>query len=255
MSIINKRKSKQCKTQCGDCQHFKKSKKKDFDDTCKNLGIIATSKTPECFEPDLGTFKKISNLSIIENLGELVKDFTPKQNRLLANFFIAQSRLKENRFYFGQPLFVCLGEEYLSHYYKGFVVGISKHEGTTYVNLVSQIKKSPNLTGFMLPESSVLNQKDFNTLAVDLLKQGKIVRDKKEFEHFRNLPLSDMIRKNGTIDVSKLIRMDLDVDVPTIDKAPKDVLEKKKKIKDLAEIFSEVSGQPVVTKLKTKRAK
>lgn len=252
MSIINKRKSKQCKTQCGDCKSFKKSKKKDLEDVCSNLGIIATSKAPECFEPDLGAFRKVSVLPDIEALGEITKNFSAKQNRLLANFFVNQSKLKDNKFYFGQPLFICLGEDYLSHYYKGFVVGLEKHDGTTYVNLVSKLKDSKHATGIMLAEDSVLQQKEFNVLAVDLLKRGRITRDKKEFEHFRDLPLSDMIDKKGKIDVSKLIRLDLDVDVPTIDKAPKDILEKKKKIKDLAEIFSEAAGS-VITKLKTKR--
>lgn len=256
MSIINKRKSK-CKVQCGDCTHFNKVKKEGYESICKKMGVIATNRAPDCFSPDLTVFRKLSALPSIESLGEIVKDFSPKQNRILSMFFMEQSKIKETEFYFGQPVFINLGEDYLSHYYKAFVVGTTSLEiedqKVSYLQIVSRLKKSKTVTSLLVPCESVLNQEQFNKKALELYKSAKIVRDKVEYEHFRNLPISDKLDSKGRIDVSKLIRLDLDVDVPTIDKAPKEETTKKKKVKDLTEIFSEIRGEVKITKLKTKK--
>ena len=120
MSIINKAKLKHTKTTCGDCKHFKKEKK--FEDTCKNLGIIASSKSPSCYAPDLEIFAKITTLPNIETIGNIIKDLSTKQCRILASLLTAQSKIKDNQYYFGQPVFLSLGEEYLSHYFKAFLL-------------------------------------------------------------------------------------------------------------------------------------
>ncbi len=97
-------------------KHFKKEKK--FEDTCKNLGVISSSKAPTCYTPDLETFRKITLLPEIENIGNILKVLSAKQCRILAALIVKQAKIKEIQFYFGQPLFVCLGDEFLSHYFK-----------------------------------------------------------------------------------------------------------------------------------------
>ena len=235
MSIINKRKLKNCTDKCGDCKSFSKQKK--YEDTCKNLGIIATSKAPTCFEPDLDSFRKISSLPNLEELGKLIKDMSSKQARILAHLLQKQSKMLDRTFYIGQPVYVCLGEEYLSHYFKAFV--LDYEENGDYVTIVSKLKNCKAATKLFLKRESLLNQLQFNQKAIELSDSGRIVREPKEFEHFRNLPIADKLSKKGLIDVSKLIRLDLDVVVTTIDNAPKEMLEKKKKIKDLTEIFQD----------------
>lgn len=248
MSIV-KSKSKKgvAAAKCGDCIHFKGVKK--YEDVCSNIGIIATSKAPECYCPDLTVFRKISALPNIETMGEQIKDLSAKQCRILATLLIKQSKIKTNGFYFGQKVFVCLGEDYLSHYYKAFILDIDK-EGD-YLYLVSKLKNAPRATTLTFLKSSVLTQTEFNDKVIELAQLGRVIREKKELEHFRNLPISEKIDKNGMIDVSKLIRLDLECDVPTIDKAPKEKEKKKKqKIKDLADIVREPL-KARVKKLKT----
>lgn len=117
---------------CGDCLHFNTTAK--FEKTCVNLGVKKFSDAPSCYAPNV-YFLGRKNPDVINQLGFLLRDFTAQDQRIFLSLLKqASSFEKKYKLKFGQPVYFCLGSDYLSNYFSGYVIGVADAgEGQVFV--------------------------------------------------------------------------------------------------------------------------
>ncbi len=230
---------------CGDCEHYSRRKKEGFEGKCKTLGVNKNVSAPSCFSPDAK--KLVSKRIPVQQLGDLVKDMSPSQLRLVSQLMKEASRIKEAApsFRFGQEVYVSLGRDFLTHYFKGFILTV--RDG--YAHISSQLKqKSKNLTYISLPIDFVLTKDAFREKAELLIEKGKIYEDKLDLHYWRSISLPERMDEKGRVHIDvedeEMQRFLDSIDAPTIDKAPKEMEEVKVK-----------KGKKKVTVLREKKSK
>jgi hypothetical protein len=119
----------------------------------------------------------------------------------------------QEKFYnlkFGQPVYFCLSNDYLSNYFMGFVVGVATTgEEQVFVssNLGKQQRRTPMLGSFI--RDRVLTLSEFNKRKKELIALGKVQDPKKLFTP------TTLIKATAS-----------DYEIPNMETAPQDWLEK-----------------------------
>lgn len=193
---------------CGECLHFSRLAK--FEKPCSFLGIKAFATAPTCFSPDVFKLQK-TNPDIIYQIGAILKDFSSTEARVL--IALLRNIKTQEKFYklkFGQPVYFCLSNNYLSNYFMGFVVGVANvGEEQVFVssNLGKQQRKHPMLGSFI--RESVLTVSEFSKKKKELIALNRIQDPKKLFTP------STLVKETAS-----------DYDIPNMETAPQDWLEK-----------------------------
>lgn len=193
---------------CGECLHFNRLAK--FEKPCSFLGIKAFANAPSCFTPDVFKLQK-TNPDIIYQIGNIMKDFTSAEARIL--IALLRSTRTQEKYYklkFGQPVYFCLSNDYLSNYFRGFVVGVaSQGEEQVYIssNLGKTQRANPMLGSFI--RDRVLTLTEFKKRKKELIKAGKVQDPKKIFTPTK------LTKDNAD-----------DYEIPSIETAPKEWLDK-----------------------------
>jgi hypothetical protein len=158
---------------CGDCLHFALNAK--FEKPCSELGVKRFTEAPNCFSPNVYLLGK-KNPDQLYQLGLILKDFSAQESRVFfsllkqANQFEKHYGLK-----FGQPVYFCIGADYLSNYFSGYVIGVAEC-GDSQVFIGSDLQKKQRgkpLTGSFLRES-VFTVSEFKKKREQLQKQGRL---------------------------------------------------------------------------------
>ncbi len=233
--------------QCGDCLHFRCSGKFKGDDnkvsTCENLGRLTGANAPDCFFPDFNKLNTLKSPEVAFEIGRLVRTLKPSQLRILAYTLVKSSRVIERqKLKFGQPVFFSLGRDYVSHYFKGYVLGVEKFSvenndgGTQSQELVvvtSQMKKSKTNVIAYFRRDTLLTVNEWKVKHKTLVDAGKIFMSDSDKERVRELPIPEKMKSDGSFETKKhdadLEKMLDSLDIPTIDKAPDDWYEKHQK--------------------------
>ena len=192
---------------CEDCLHYKQGPA-IFEETCSKLGVAKFAPACRSFQPSTETLSEIK-LDLIKDLGNITKDLTPSQCRVLSYCFANASQINETEFTFGQEVYVCLGRELLSHYFKGYIVGIAyTREHFVVVSNLELYGDDPN-TVCIYPFSSVLSESQWEEKKKYLIESNQIG----EFT-------VDEIKPDNSLLLAKLF----DYSPPTFDMAPKELL-------------------------------
>lgn len=204
---------------CEDCIHFEKVPK--FDGVvCAKNGIDGRKKAPDCFNPDVFNLTKVKTPEQLNALGKLIQGYGTKQLRILA-FVLAKQGNNMNKLdlKFGKSVYFSLGENYLSHFFKGYVVGVSG----TDVHIVARIKKCDENTSITLQRDSVLTKKQYKEVEAQLITENKVVMPETAKKYLRVLPLAERLDKKGRITMPEQFK--IDYEPPTIDTAPQEWLD------------------------------
>jgi len=154
-------------------------------------------------------------------LNKVSKDMGPSATRILAYMFKNIGRLKAANFQFGQRVYFCLGEDYLSHYFKGYVIGISHDKQNVFVS--SRLNNAKTSVTLSLLLSTILTEEQFLAKRKTLKKKKRLSMPT-ELRMIRKekLPIGEMLNKDGTIKPEYSIpkSKDIDYNPPTLDTAP-----------------------------------
>lgn len=157
---------------CGDCLHFKRNAK--FEKPCTQLGIKHFANAPACYSPDPYLLSDQAP-DVLYRLGMLLNDFSAKQTRVFMSILKQTGALEKHyKLKFGQPVFFCIGKDYLSNYFRGFVLGISE-EGDAQVYVTSDLEKKQRKQ----PVLATLLRSSVFTLSEWKKKKAKLVDDKR----------------------------------------------------------------------------
>lgn len=158
---------------CGDCLHFKMCAK--FEKPCSQLGIKSFASAPQCFAPNVYALVSKSP-EVLMQLGLLVHNFTPMEKRVLQSILLQDKVFsKSYGLNFGQPVFFKLGQDYLSNYFKGYVVGVAS-AGDQQVFVTSTLKGAQNLKPVIasLSRDSVFSVTAFAKKKASLIEAKRI---------------------------------------------------------------------------------
>lgn len=248
--VKNKTKRNSGSVRCGDCVHYKRGPKK-FDDKCKNLEVHKDRRAPSCFSPDTFRLTK-RNPEVLEKIGELTKNMSARELRLVSHLFGQLSKLKEKKlFHFGQPVYFSLGSDYLTHYFKGFVIA----NEDSNVQISATLRRARKNTHICIPEDRVLSYEEFQEKAKQLVKDGRGYFDISELKYWKNLPLPDKMDKKGRVKIE--VKEEIDYEAPTIDKAPEELVEKKpkKKRERLYHEVEKITSGEIISLTKKRKSK
>lgn len=196
---------------CGDCLHFKNNAK--FEKPCYDLGIKKFSDAPACFSPNV-YFLGRQNPDLLFQLGMILKDFTAQDSRVFLALLKQQKSFEKNyNLKFGQPVYFCLGADYLSNYFLGYVIGVAEAgDGQVFVgsSLGGKQRSKPMVGSFL--RDGVFTVSEFKKRQAQLVKAGRLNDPK---------PLYTAPTPNVVSDVS-------DYTPPSMDTAPSEWFDKNK---------------------------
>ena len=157
---------------CGDCIHFKRNPK--FEKPCSQLGTKHFANAPACYSPDPYILSSQAP-DVLYKLGMLLNGLSVKETRVFLSIVKQNGDLEKNyKLKFGQPVFFRIGNDYLSNYFRGFVLGAS-HDGDDQIYVTSDMdrkqRKQPLIATLM--RSSVFTMSEWTK------KKAKLLADKK----------------------------------------------------------------------------
>lgn len=217
---------------CGECLHYNCSSK--YEDVCSKLGVLSKANAPDCFYPNFNLLNTLKSPSIASELGSMVKTLKPSQLRVLAHTLVkSASMLEKQGVRFGQPVWFSLGRDFLSHYFKGYVIGFErvtetdKNGKTIRHDLIvvsSTLKKSKESTIAHFMRSSILVSSEWKSHKAKLIAEGKIFMDDLDRARCKDTPLPERMDKSGRL-ISEKKNKEVEkyfdsIEIPTIDKAP-----------------------------------
>jgi len=203
---------------CGDCIHYKRGPAK-FESVCSELGVQSFAKAPNCFSPNVYALAKVSD-DALTKLGSIVRDMTTQQLRLLIFSLRSSAQIHKVNLQFSQPVYFTLGGNYLSHYFKGFVIGVS--DDFQHVIVSASLSGSCKTTLYMLVDS-LLTGSQFKKKRVALVKAKRIKPRKPDSSLGNAIAEGELMLYN-----SAGVAVDIDYTPPTVDSAPVEWIDKRK---------------------------
>lgn len=181
------------KPKCGDCLHFKHVAK--FERVCNLIGVKHFAEAPKCFKVNPHILSK-KNPDVLSQLGLLMRDFTPQELRVFAYMIRENSLLEKNyKVKFGQPvMFRVGGNDYLSNYFKGYVLGAAT-VGDGQIFVISDMSRKQR----NIPAMATLLPSSVFTLKAWQKKKEQLIKDKK-LKDPNPLYSSHVEKKDLTID-------------------------------------------------------
>jgi hypothetical protein len=166
--------SLKAKPKCGDCLHFKRIAK--FERVCDQLGIKHFADAPTCFDPDVYILAK-KNPDTLNQLGLMLRDWTSQEVRVF--MAMLRQRLSMEKNYglaFGQPVMFRIGDrDYLSNYFRGFVIGCATvGDGQVFVTSDLSKKQRGQPAMATLMPSSVFPMSKWKKKKEQLIKDKKL---------------------------------------------------------------------------------
>lgn len=150
---------------CKDCIHFTKVPLYNKE-PCNKLGVESWSKPCKGFTVDPHTIKLKQN-SDIKELFKIVRRLDIKDLAPVATIIATEQRTRRNGLYGGQEVFLCIGEEYLASYVRGFVIsctaehvfieGSSGFEGTLLRESLLTLEKFKVKRSLLQQQQRLLN--------------------------------------------------------------------------------------------------
>lgn len=211
---------------CSECLHFTKHAHPAFKTVCKERAIKGVANAPKCFSPDVSILA--GNSDSFVQLATLMGDYTPRQKRILIAV-LKQKPTSKKRFSrklpFGTKMFFLgMGADYISNYLSGYVLGFTSSGELILTGSPERNSRGRSYMAYMTDDDNLLTAAEWKKKKRDLKARGREIDPKT-----LTLPKST---DHG--------------EAPTIDNAPKDWYakqeKKKKKIKDLTEVY-DVSGR------------
>jgi len=185
---------------CGMCLHFNQNAHpaKGNGQVCSKLGIKAYNVAPRCFTPDVT--KLVENNEDLAALALAFGSLTSQQKTIFVA--LLQTNRGKRPFPIGQKLyFRAVGGDYLQNYLTGFVMG---YTSTRQIILSGSPENKTRGRLFLayLEEESVMSPTQWKKKRYELIKADRLIDPKK--------PLT------------KIKKIDIDYEPPTIDQAPKE---------------------------------
>lgn len=209
------------RTNCGTCLHFKRTPLFGGK-PCVEHGVLKFAYAPSCYKPDVHSLIDKTNPDLFPLLGRHLAKLDPEKALALAHILSqAAETFRLTGFRFGQPVFFTLGGEYLTHFFRGYVLS-AIDDG--YLNITSTLHDAPSPTLVTLPVESVLTKRAWAEKISQLVAADRIKASPPPSARKKQWVV-DILTYQGTVDIPKSA-VDDGYTPPTIDTAPDSLLER-----------------------------
>ena len=206
---------------CGTCVHHKRLPL-FANKPCSEHGVEEYALAPECYKTDTLGLVEDTPTDFIAQLGRGMKDLAPETMLALAYTMATAAKLmRKTGLRFGQPVYFSLGGDYLTHYFKGYV--ISANDDDT-INIAAKLNAAEENTLLRLMRESILTRGVWQQKVEMLVNSGRIRLDRTEKER-RNW-IAELLTYEGTINIDRSTKVFIDYEPPTLDTAPEALVEK-----------------------------
>ena len=207
--------------QCGDCIHFKHIPL--YSDICNKLGIQHYAIAPSCYVPNTHLVLEDLNKKDLEKLIHITNHLSSDKLRILSYLIDQASEVLKYDLIWGQDVYFSLGYDYVTHYFKGYVIGVSNEQ----IILAGSLNNSITYVHITLYRDKILTLAEWKTHSLNLLKLDKISLTDKKSTRFKN-PLPELLKADGSLEIDySQFRTDLIdglYEPPSIDLAPEEVI-------------------------------
>ncbi len=205
---------------CGTCIHHKKlplySNK-----PCIEHGVEEYALAPNCYKTDVLKLVEGTPPEFVAHLGRGLKDLAPETVLALAyTMATSASLVRKTGLQFGQPVYFSLGGDYVTHYFKGYVVSCND-DGT--INIASRLNAATENTLLRLLGESLLMKSQWRKKLEILVASNRIKLDRTEKE--RRSWVAEILSYEGTIEIDRSKKVLIDYEPPTLDTAPETLIE------------------------------
>jgi hypothetical protein len=201
---------------CGECLHYRQSKHPSFENVCSTLGVRTFAIAPRCYTPDYP--KVIKNIDEFVQLASLFNGMTTQQKRIFVG--ILKQAPTGRKLHIGTKVYLNYrGTEYVSNYLCAYVVGYTSAHEIVVTGSPELGSRGRAFFAYLKGDESLLTPKEWRTKFLKLRKAGRI-QD----------PKSLIVR-----DITKKVADDT-YEVPTIDNAPKNPADKRRKEHDMRKV-------------------
>ena len=191
------------KPRCGDCLHFKHISK--FERVCSTLGVKHFAEAPVCFTANPYALSTV-NPDTLFQFALILRQFTPQQSRVALWILRQKSTMAKNYgLEFGQPVMFRMGGDYLSNYFRGYVISTAS-VGDGQVFVASDLAKTQR----NMPATATLMPSSVFTLSAWKKKKAQLVKDKRLKDPNPLYSPSPLKKESLTMDYK----------VPTLEDAP-----------------------------------
>ena len=165
------------KYKCGDCLHFGGADKgiAKFESVCSKLGVKRFADAPSCFFGNVYVLAK-KEPDRLYQIGMMFHDFTSREKRILMSLLKASPSFeKKYNLAFGMPVYFYLSRDYLSNYFRGFVIGVAV-TGDPKVYIASDLngRQRGNPCTVSLYRNSIFSISEFKKKKEQLIKSGRL---------------------------------------------------------------------------------
>lgn len=191
---------------CGECLHFKAKPHSDKGNICSKEGIRALALAPTCFTPDVTRI--VQDSSQLVTLITMLQGFDTAQRRILLAMLNSKPKRKVK---FGLKVyFLAMGGDYLSNYLSGFIVGTTSKGEIMVMGDPDKRRRGQAYVAYFKDMEDLFTETQFRAKRRSLKKKDRLEDPDSPFK--------------------KIIKTEITVDhePPTLDNAPKEVVEQKK---------------------------
>jgi hypothetical protein len=157
---------------CGDCMHFKGNAHPAYGKPCAELGIKTYATAPNCYAPDVASFRRVSANTFMA-LATILSSFTPQQSRVLLGLLRSVGSLEKYELTFLEKIYLRAGEDYLDNYVGGVVLGVGFQKSIAVVGTTFFSEVKSQVVAYVLPDS-IMKAQSFTKKKAALIREGRI---------------------------------------------------------------------------------
>lgn len=206
---------------CGTCLHFQNMPYPGARKSCDKLGHLASSPKCELYNPNIAILADKSP-SVVKLIGKIAQKFNRSELQLLGHLMYAADTTRREGWYIGQPVWFCIGQDYLTNYFQGYVL----RANAEFVFITAELSQGAGGTYVQVMKKSTLDEEQFLKVRRQLVKAGRVTEPRKNgnptlFEELQMTKAEFVARREA------LVSAPSDYEPPTLDTVPQHWLDKR----------------------------
>lgn len=140
---------------------------------CKENGKKPYSPICIGFAPDYTALQTVETTTL-KTLATVLAKCTAQQTRILSHLLMRKQQFDTAGYRFGQPIFFCIGELYLSNVVCGYLLSVDKkHDGMVLVSDMEALQRKQAIV--RLIGDKVWTEEQFYKLRTKLIREDKVI--------------------------------------------------------------------------------
>ena len=208
------------KATCGDCFHYKAGPAApSYSDRCSVLGVQAFAAPCKEFYPNVVAIAKTAP-EVLVSLASVMSEFKASQLRTLSILINRGGDwLDRSGRKFGETVYFCTGQHYLSNYFKAFVVGASRNGEQVFLSsTMNGLQENSVFT--TICKSSIVSEDQYKNIKAELIRTNKVIEPRRSLQRTSTMDVLTMSKSELAKRQKELESRPDSYAPPTLDNVP-----------------------------------